>query len=648
MQNGMRNKHYISNQAPLVVQPYTLLPLGAVKPDGWLKQQLVLMKNGITGNLDQLYEKVVGPRNGWLGGDGDGWERGPYWLDGLLPLAYLLDDDVLKSKVQPWIEWSLSNQTEDGYFGPVPFDSEPEPEPGLQRSKRRDWWPKMVMLKVLQQHYSATGDERVLQLMSRYFGYQRQQLPQRPLDYWSFWGNRRGGDNMMVVYWLYNITGDKALLDLAQLLNEQTYPYTDMFLKGEVLSSMRSFHCVNLAQGIKQPVVYYQQSGEPEHIEAVKKAFADIRKYHGQPQGMYGADESLHGTNPTQGSELCSTVEMMFSLETMLAITGDTQFADHLEQVAFNSLPTQISPDFKGRQYFQQANQVKLSAGYRSFYTDHFYDQVYGITTGYPCCTTNMHQAWPKFTRNLWYASSDNGLAALVYAPSRVTALVADGVEVTISEITKYPFSEDIRFSIETTNPVEFPIHLRIPAWCNNAVVTINEKNYQFDPDEDIVVVKRTWRDGDEMVLQLPMSFRTERWHENSASIQHGPLLYALRITDEWHYVESGEHPPGYYEVYPKSAWNYGLRQRAIREPGKFFKLQRLDGIAPQPWQPDTAPVQLETSAVRIPFWQMYNEMAGPLPASPVRGIENQTMEQITLIPYGCTNLRISEFPVVE
>lgn len=76
---------------------------------------------------------------------------------------------------------------------------------------------------------------------------------------------------------------------------------------------------------------------------------------------MYGADEALHGNKPTQGAELCSIVELMYSLESMLEITGDIQFADHLEKLAFNALPTQISDDFMTRQYFQQPNQVMLT-----------------------------------------------------------------------------------------------------------------------------------------------------------------------------------------------------------------------------------------------------------------------------------------------
>lgn len=210
------------------------------------------------------------------------------------------------------------------------------------------------------------------------------------------------------------------MLDLGKLLHQQSYDYVDMFWNRDDLTRINTIHGVNLAQGIKEPIIYYQQDPDSLYIHAVKKAFADIRKYHGQPQGMYGADEALHGNKPTQGAELCSIVELMYSLESMLEITGDIQFADHLEKLAFNALPTQISDDFMTRQYFQQPNQVMLTRHIHNFDINHGEtDIVFGLLTGYPCCTSNFHQGWPKFVQNLWYATADNGAGALVYAPQK-------------------------------------------------------------------------------------------------------------------------------------------------------------------------------------------------------------------------------------
>ena len=149
-QDGSINLNYQNNRSPLITKPYIELPIGSIKPAGWLKEQMLRMRDGMTGNLDKVYEQVMGPRNGWLGGDGDVWERGPYWIDGLLPLAYILNDKTLIDKVKPWIEWTLASQKEDGYFGP---DTDRDPEEGLQRDNARDWWPKMQMLKEMQQYY---------------------------------------------------------------------------------------------------------------------------------------------------------------------------------------------------------------------------------------------------------------------------------------------------------------------------------------------------------------------------------------------------------------------------------------------------------------------------------------------------------------
>ena len=72
-----------------------------------------------------------------------------------------------------------------------------------------------------------------------------------------------------------------------------------MFLNRDDLTRFNTIHCVNLAQGIKEPVIYYQQHPDKKYLDAVKKGFADIRQYNGQPQGMYGGDEGLHGNNPS-------------------------------------------------------------------------------------------------------------------------------------------------------------------------------------------------------------------------------------------------------------------------------------------------------------------------------------------------------------
>lgn len=647
---------YVSNRAPLTESRFIELPIGAVKAEGWLRQQLVLQKDGLTGHLDELYPNVVGSRNAWLGGDGDAWERGPYWIDGLLPLAYLLDDQGLKDKAQVWVEAILGSQQEDGYFGPA---TDRGPEPGLQRNNSHDWWPKMVALKIVKQYYMATGDERVIPFLDRYFRYQLAHLPETPLDHWTFWGAQRGGDNLEIVYWLYNITGEKYLLELGELIHRQSTPWTDMFLDGSTLYTQNSIHCVNLGQGFKEPVVYWQQSGEQKQLDAVRNAEKVIRKTIGLPTGLWAGDELINFGDPTRGSELCTAVEMMFSLEEMLRITGDLHWAEWLERIAYNALPTQADDRYETRQYFQQTNQIECSRNTsRNFSTPHSdTDQVFGLLNGYPCCTTNMHQGWPKFTQNLWYATDDAGLAALVYAPSRVTAMVAGGIEACVTEETFYPFNENIRFTVSfpdrKVKSAYFPIRFRIPAWCVGAELKVNGERVG-DPcgAGDLVTVRRTWAKGDVVTLDLPMSVECSRWFDSSAVIERGPLVYALRMNETWTRKQTAasekvRYGDWYYEVTSDSPWNFCLSGKTLKSVAENCTVIRNDVDASlYPWTLENAPLSIRIPARPMLDWKAYRGSVGQVQYFTQQGGDLGAEQTIELIPYGCTTLRIAEFPV--
>ena len=645
------------NRAPLQPRPYAELPIGVVKPAGWLSEQLVRMRDGMTGHLDSLYPQVMGPRNGWVGGDGDVWERGPYWIDGLLPLAYILEDQRLIAKVKPWVEWALASQTADGNFGPV---TDRPAEPGLQRNKARDWWPRMVVLKILQQYHSATGDKRVLDFMDRYFRYQLAQLPQTPLDNWTKWGHQRGGDNLAVVYWLYNLTGEKYLLELGELIHRQTLDWTGIFLHGDHLSRPYSLHCVDLGQGFKEPVVYWQQSGDSRHLEAVGRAVEKMRHTIGLPTGLWAGDEKLRFGDPTLGSELCSAVEMMFSLEQILQITGGREWGDYLERVAYNALPTQTTDMQDARQYYQQVNQVEVTRKVRPFSTPHEdTDIIFGLYTGYPCCTSNLHQGWPKLVQNLWYATRDGGLAALVYAPSKVEATV-NGKKVAIEERTDYPFREQIAFRVTLPGArkqatAAFPLHLRIPGWCAGPVITLNGGKVAFrNVGEGIVVVEREWHSGDELNVTFPARVAVSRWYNEAAVVERGPLVYALRMNEKWqrHDMEPAKHAeygPYYYEVTSDSPWNFCLPKANVRPEAVAESFVVEDGgeMAPYPWTLDGSPVKIRTRANRLGDWTLYSGSAGPIAfVSSQRMYMTPEEEWIELIPYGCTTLRVTEFPV--
>ena len=647
---------YMFNRAPLAQTQFAELPIGAIRAEGWLHEQLVRQKDGMTGHLDELYREVVGPDNAWIGGEGDTWERGPYWIDGLIPLAYLLDDEELISKARIWVDAMLDSAAEDGYFGNR--ISRPYIE-GFQRGKAEDWWPKMVALKILKQYYMATGDRRVIEVMSGYFRYQHANLPGKPLDHWTFWGEWRGGDNLDMVYWLYNITGESFLLELGDLIHSQTTPWTAMFT-GETpeLITQNSMHCVNLAHGFKEPVIWWQRSHDPKDLNAPKKAWETIRRTIGLPTGLWAGDEQIHFGDPVRGSELCTAVEMMYSLEQMLRATADMQWADHLERVAYNALPTQATDAYDGRQYYQQTNQIACSREWRTFVTQHEdNDNVFGILNGYPCCTCNMHQGWPKFTQNLWYASTDGGAAAFVYAPSSATLTVAGNREVTLRQTTDYPFDSKVSISVEFPRKgirkAHFPMYFRIPSWCGDAEVRVNDDVVCDCPAAgQMVRIERDWKDGDMISLDFPMKVRTGEWFDGATVVERGPLVYALKMDEKWekHEFESekrAQYGPYYYTVTTDTPWNYGFRRRDLT-PEKLPENFEVTVKAPAgayPRNTENAPVTIRAKAVELRHWKEYNGSTGPVAYFREDGDDTGEEVWIELIPYGCTTLRITEFP---
>lgn len=617
-------------------------PLGSVKPSGWLKDALEAQRDGITADLDRTYPQVMGMRNGWLGGDGDQWERGPYWIDGLLPLAYILDDDSLKAKVRPWVEWSLASQLPSGNFGPR---RDYPAEPGIQRTNSLDWWPRIVMLKVLWQHYNATSDPRVIPFFHKYFRYQLSELKSKPLGHWTYWARFRHADEMLVVMWLYRHSGEKYLLELAELLHSQGFDFVNYF-RTEGVSKPGSIHCVNLAQGLKEPVVYWLCNQNPELLKIEEKFFVDLRRFASYPTGMFGGDESLRDNDPTRGSELCSAVEFMYSLEEMLKITGDVFYADYLERICFNALPAQLSRDFKEHQYYQQVNQTELTLGSHNFSQQQGGTaQVLGFLTGYPCCLSNMHQGLPKFTQNLWLRSMDGGLAALIYSPCCLTADV-NGRKIVVEEMTRYPAEGNVTMKFSLKGKVGFPLYLRIPAWAQTPSVRINGCPVDGAVQSGTIFkVDRIWKNGDVVEIILPRKVSISRWASNSASVECGPLVYALPLeaSVSRKVVPSGNHKGvPYTEMKAVSPWNYSLIVSDINSGGSAYVLN-----------PD---LSISVRGARVPDWTECYGNAGPLPFTPSGAFGTSTypefetgpVEKLTLIPYGMTKLRMAEFPVVS
>lgn len=618
------------NRAPLQPNAFDLLPLTSVKPKGWLLRELQIQANGLSGHVDEFWPDL-GPDSGWLGGKGESWERGPYFVDGLVPLAFLTGDERLAAKVKKWVEWTLENQQPDGWIGPA---------------RMTDWWPNYVMLKALTQYQEATGDPRVIPLMQKYFAFQAKHLDERPLKEWAIF---RWHDEVLSIIWLYNRTGDKTLLDLARRLHDLGHDWEAQFAdfqytaKTAKTAGALANHGVNNSMALKAAPVWWLLTGGKKDRDGLDQMLHTLDEYHGQAYGMFSADEHYAGLDPAQGTELCAVVEAMFSLENDLSILGNPALADRLERIAYNALPGTMTDDMWGHQYDQQANQVMVSVANREWSTNGPESNIFGLEPNYGCCTANMHQGWPKFAAHLWMATRDGGLAAIAYGPSEVSTLVLNGVPVSIAETTGYPFREGVSLSVESPQPVEFPLVLRIPAWAAGATVSVNGETM---PDVKAGVfyrLEREWKSGDVVELRFPMRVVTSPWYHNSRVVERGPLLYSLMMGESWSRLRQ-TGPATDWEVFPTTPWNYALVINP-QESAAPFTVTELP-VGDQPFSLKGAPVVITAQARRLPQWQMEDDSAGPLPTSPVTSIRQ--IETITLVPYAAAKLRITVFPFTQ
>ena len=645
------NKHYIGNRAPLQPLNFIKLPFGSIKAGGWARKYLELQRDGLTGHLGEISAWLQKKDNAWLSKDGKGkwgWEEVPYWLKGYASLGYLLNDKKIQAESKIWFDAVFASQQPNGFFGPVMITDK----------KTQDLWANMIMLWTLQDYYDYSGDKRVIKLMTGYFKWELA-LPDNMMLQ-SYWENSRGGDNLYSVLWLYNHTGEKWLLDLAHKIHKNTADWSQK-------DNLPNWHNVNIAQCFREPATYYMLSGDSSNLKATYNDFNLIRNLYGQvPGGMYGSDENCRPgySDPRQGTETCGFVEQMASDEMLLSFTGDPMWADHCENVAFNSYPAAVMPDFKALRYITSPNQVVSDSK----------DHSPGIQNNGPfmmmnpfssrCCQHNHSQGWPYYVQSLWMATNDNGIAAVLYNSCEVKAKVAGGTLVTLKETTNYPFEETIRYDIKTPKAVSFPLYLRIPAWCKSAKITVNGKPVAAEliPGTYARLV-RTWKTGDKMELTLPMDISVKTWEKNnnSTSVNYGPLTFSLLIKEKYEKMDSKKSAIGdskwqegvdqakwpSFEIFPASAWNFGLMLNE-NHPENSFTIER------RPWPKDNfpfatgaSPLVIKARGKTISDWVLDKYgLCGLVPHSPVS--TNASAQEIELLPMGACRLRISAFPVVS
>ena len=652
------NKFYTSNKAPLQPLLFIKLPVGSIKPKGWILKYLELQRDGLTGKLGEISAWLEKKNNAWYSGNGQGdhgWEEVPYWLKGYGNLGYILKDEKIIAETKLWLNKVFESQQPNGYFGPRIIENQHQDNKG----KTPDLWPNMLMLWCMQSYYEYSSDIRVIPFMTKYFKWQLTVPDDKLLK--IYWENSRGGDNLYSIYWLYNRTGEKWLLDLAGKIHRNTANWSQK-------NNLPNWHNVNIAQCFREPATYYMQTKDSNFLQATYNDFYLVRNLYGQvPGGMFGADENARKgfDDPRQAVETCGMVEQMASDEILTGITGDPMWADHCEEVAFNTYPAAVMPDFKGLRYLTAPNMVVSDSR----------NHAPGIQNEGPflmmnpfssrCCQHNHAQGWPYYAEHLWMATPDNGIAAMLYNSSEVTAGVGalKGNLVTLNQSTHYPFDENIKIEIGTSNVVTFPLYLRIPNWCGDAKVMINgvAQAATFEAGS-YARIERKWKQGDVVELVLPMKLKKQNWdkNKNSVSISYGPLTFSLKIDESYKIMDSKKSAIGdskwqantdqsawpSYEIYPAGMWNYGLVLNDQPLENQFELIKKPWPKNDFPFTLQAVPWSLKARGKIIPEWILDKYgLCDVLPQSPVAVSTKE--EPIELVPMGAARLRITSFPVV-
>ena len=636
-----------NNRSPLLPAPLLKLPLGSIQPRGWLAHQLALMADGMVGRLPELSGALEAGPAAWSAGESRRWEQMQYWLRGAYPLAVLTGRDDLLQLTGAWAEAVLASQDEDGYFGEqwaktLVYDGRPY----------CDHWGQNLLLDTLVLHHEYTGDERVPPLMTRYFRFMHgladgDLLPavtdtsvRNGLYLW--YSRQRAGDLLPNIHWLYNRTGDGWLLELASRIVPHTMQATDEWLE---------HHVVNFVQRFRYLAGYYPQSGQRWHLDSAEYWYRQHLLTWGQmPRGVFAADERIRSncTDPRQAFETCAMVEAAKSFYLLGRITGLTRYADRCEDMLFNHFPAAQTPDLKGLHYLTAPNMPCLDDGEHHEFRNQGKQLSYSPHECYHCCQHNHGMGWPWYAANLWQASADEGLVAWSYAASRVTARVgAAGAAIAIEADTSYPFEGAVRLALQCNGPpVEFPLYLRVPGWCNGFGATVNGTAVHATPTPgQYVRIERSWSDGDAVRVELPMRVGLSQWPRNGAvTVDRGPLSYSVRIEEDWQRCGGTDEWPE-WEVMPTTPWNYGLVIDRNR-PEESLVAVASGRVAAQPWTVDDAPIEIRARARRIPGWRLENATVQELRPSPIRSPEPD--EEIRLIPMGCARLRMSCLPTIE
>lgn len=595
-----------------------------IKPDGWLKKQLKIQANGLSGNLDKVWRDVSDSQ--WIGGTTDGWERVPYWLDGFIPLAFLLDDEDMKKRAEFYINSILSRQEEDGWICPS----------NTVARKEYDSWAHILISKVLTLYYRFTHDDKVKQALYKATKCYYNLLSAGEIHLFD-WGKFRWFEEFITLNFLYEDCKEEWIVSLGKILREQGADYNSFIDTWKEPKNEWTFHThiVNLVMMFKYEALTSKLFGEEYKAEA-EKLFEILEEYNGTAVGTFTGDECLSGTANNQGTELCSVVELMYSCELLYELTGNPLWADRLEKIAFNALPATISEDMWTHQYDQQVNQIGCVKLKNLFFgTNNNEAHLFGLEPNFGCCTANFNQGWPKFALNS-FLRTEKGISCPVLLPASYETEI-NGVKVTVNCETEYPFEFFAKYTVAVEKPVDFELKIRVPGFAENIKLNGNDA-------EHLIVINKTWQGEESFNITFEDTVHFNKRENGLYYVQYGALVFSLPIDVKYEmseYEKDGvarKFPYCDYELYPESEWRYGFAENN-------FTIQKNSEEIP--FSVSKPKIILKAKMARVD-WETAEGQEYISAKTPKSSKAISEAEELTLFPYGCAKLRMTEMPLCD
>lgn len=640
------------------------IPLNRISPEGWQRSFLQKQRDGLTGHLDETCEPFN--TGGWAASTAD-WkppfykrkngtghdvlcwepfEQTGYYYDGAIRCGLLLNDPFLIDKAETQIYGSIKNAEASG---------------GVIHADIPDRWPHVTFFRAFMADYEAKKDPRILGALEKHYAN----------DTFSLAG-ARSIFNIEQLLWLYQQTGKSEYRDRAKALYD-----AQSFRKGarmvnrfEDLASdeRQDVHGVTFHEALKLPIMLYMATGEQKYLDAARNGYRKLDQFHMLADGVPSSEEGLSGKTSISCHETCDISDFIWATSYMLKATGETEWADKIERAALNAGMIAATKDFDAHVYLSSLNQVVCKIGSCSSPIANPAWNAYAQRQMPWCCTGNINRFFPIYAGLQWLKGKDGALVKALYGPGSCVYDV-NGTRVTLREESDFPFSDTVKILV-TKGEASFPLQMRIPSWAVNPSVTVNGAPQNGVVSGSFFTLNGPHRAGDVITLQFPKEARVRPWEMNGVIVDYGPLLFAFPISARtekvllnetvWNNTPKDSKTLYAYNMLPAGKWKYVLA--LDRKHNNLIKvIPRTDVDLNDPWHPENAPVVIQMVGMEMPNWtllyQKYKPWKGPeqmepgTPALPPRGCMTMTPikcgkpEPITLVPYGCTTLRLTVFP---